>query len=236
MMAARDRATGAARDVGQAQHLGRRRRAVGVHEAEHVGIRAAEGLGDHAALAELRIFVQAHAPVFVGVLTNDLGGAVRAAIEGNLKAHVAPATNGPVGTEGATNPVLLVVRGDHDVKTQENLPDGAGVQRTGIRERRRRPRRRNPTTRLGVPMHARPKRGRRHTGPQNVRSYEWTRRMSDSYPIIQDALSDMQKEFMGCVETHLDPPEGNEPSYRVEALYRVDDAPGDGVRFAFMVD
>ena len=60
--------------------------------------------------------------------------------------------------------------------------------------------------------------------------------MSDSYPIIQDALSDMQKEFMGCVETHLDPPEGNEPSYRVEALYRVDDAPGDGVRFAFMVD
>ena len=31
--------------------------------------------------------------------------------------------------------------------------------------------------------------------------------MSDSYPTIQDILSDTQKEFMGCVEMHLDPPE-----------------------------
>jgi hypothetical protein len=60
--------------------------------------------------------------------------------------------------------------------------------------------------------------------------------MSDSYPIIQDSLSEMQREFMGCVETHLDPPEAAEPSYRVEALYRVEDESDDGVRFAVMVD
>ena len=59
--------------------------------------------------------------------------------------------------------------------------------------------------------------------------------MSDSYPTIQDFLSEMQKEFMGCVETHLDPPEHDDPSYRVEAVYRVDDE-NDAVRFVMSVD
>jgi hypothetical protein len=58
--------------------------------------------------------------------------------------------------------------------------------------------------------------------------------MSDSYPTIQDSLSDMQKEFMGCVETHLDPPEHDDPSYHVEALYRADD--DAAVRFKLTVD
>lgn len=64
--------------------------------------------------------------------------------------------------------------------------------------------------------------------------------MSDSYPIIQDSLSEMQREFMGCVETHLDPPDGDDPSYRVEAVYRLNDGDdvsvGDAVRFSFSVD
>jgi hypothetical protein len=58
--------------------------------------------------------------------------------------------------------------------------------------------------------------------------------MSDSYPTIQDSLSEMQKEFMGCVEMHLDPPEHSDRSYRVESLYRMDD--GSGIRFALSVD
>ena len=58
--------------------------------------------------------------------------------------------------------------------------------------------------------------------------------MSDSYPTIQDSLSDVQKEFMGCVETHLDPPEHDDPSYRVEALYQTDD--GSALRFAMVID
>jgi hypothetical protein len=58
--------------------------------------------------------------------------------------------------------------------------------------------------------------------------------MSDSYPTVQDALSDTQRQFMGCVETHLDPPEGDDPSYVVEALYRSDD--GDTIRFVLAVD
>lgn len=59
--------------------------------------------------------------------------------------------------------------------------------------------------------------------------------MSDSYPTLQDSLSEIQKEFMGCVEMHLDPPEHEDPSYRVEALYRIT---GDerGVRFEMSVD
>jgi hypothetical protein len=59
--------------------------------------------------------------------------------------------------------------------------------------------------------------------------------MSDSYPTIQDFLSEMQKEFMGCVEMHLDPPEHADPSYQVEALYRVNDDEG-AVRFVMSVD
>jgi hypothetical protein len=59
--------------------------------------------------------------------------------------------------------------------------------------------------------------------------------MSDSYPTIQDFLSETQKEFMGCVEMHLDPPEHADPTYRVEALYRVEDD-GDVIRFAMSVD
>jgi hypothetical protein len=44
----------------------------------------------------------------------------------------------------------------------------------------------------------------------------------------------MQKEFMGCVEMHLDPPERSDPTYRVEALYGCDD--GEGIRFSLSVD
>jgi hypothetical protein len=58
--------------------------------------------------------------------------------------------------------------------------------------------------------------------------------MSDSYPTFQDSLSEMQKEFMGCVETHLDPPESDEPTYEVEARYRADDQAV--IRFVLSVD
>jgi hypothetical protein len=59
--------------------------------------------------------------------------------------------------------------------------------------------------------------------------------VSDSYPIIQESLSEMQREFMGCVEMHLDPPEDPAPAYRVEAVYRYADGearlPGNAIRF-----
>ena len=64
--------------------------------------------------------------------------------------------------------------------------------------------------------------------------------MSDSYPTIQDILSDTQKEFMGCVEMHLDPPEDEIDVYEVDALFRYDDPesqlPGNAIRFAIAVD
>src|SRR5438045_3150789 len=66
------------------------------------------------------------------------------------------------------------------------------------------------------------------------------RAMSDSYPTIQDTLSDIQKEFMGCVEMHLDPPEDDLDRYVVEAIYRYDDPecplPGNGIRFTVAND
>lgn len=39
---------------------------------------------------------------------------------------------------------------------------------------------------------------------------------------------------MGCVEMHLDPPEHDDPSYRVESLYKADD--GSAVRFTMVID
>jgi hypothetical protein len=64
--------------------------------------------------------------------------------------------------------------------------------------------------------------------------------MSDSYPTIQESLSAIEQEFMGCVEMHLDPPETAARSYRVEALYRHENGdsklPGNAIRFAVSVD
>ena len=64
--------------------------------------------------------------------------------------------------------------------------------------------------------------------------------MSDSYPTIQDSLSNVQKEFLGCVEMHLDPPDHDGRSYAVEAIFSLDsrdaDLPGDSVRFTLSVD
>ena len=65
--------------------------------------------------------------------------------------------------------------------------------------------------------------------------------MSNSYPTIQDTLSDVEKDFMGCVEMHLDPPEHEDPSYHVEARYRCEDdpeveLPGREILFTVSVD
>jgi hypothetical protein len=64
--------------------------------------------------------------------------------------------------------------------------------------------------------------------------------MSDSYPTIQDTLSDMQKEFMGCVEMHLDPPEDDTNRYLVEAVFKYDapecELPGNAIKFTIAVD
>lgn len=64
--------------------------------------------------------------------------------------------------------------------------------------------------------------------------------MSDSYPTIQESLSDLQKEFLGCVESHLDPPEFGGSAYRVEALLAHGegeaDLPGNAIRFTLAID
>ena len=64
--------------------------------------------------------------------------------------------------------------------------------------------------------------------------------MSDSYPTIQETLTDMQKEFMGCVEMHLDPPDDETDRYLVEAIFKYDDPeaelPGNAIRFTIAVD
>ena len=58
--------------------------------------------------------------------------------------------------------------------------------------------------------------------------------MSDSYPTIAESLSEIEQDFMGCVEMHLDPPEHDDPSYSVEAVWGTDD--GDRIRFQLVVD
>ena len=58
--------------------------------------------------------------------------------------------------------------------------------------------------------------------------------MSDSYPTIQDALSEVQKDFLGCVEMHLDPPEHGPQTYAVESTYRCTGSK-DAIRFKLAV-
>ena len=64
--------------------------------------------------------------------------------------------------------------------------------------------------------------------------------MSDSYPTIQESLSDMQKEFFGAVECHLDPPEFATSTYSIEAVFAHDEGeaqvPGNAIRFVVAVD
>lgn len=64
--------------------------------------------------------------------------------------------------------------------------------------------------------------------------------MSDSYPTIQESLSDMQKEFFGAVECHLDPPEFGTSTYSIEAVFAHDEGeaqvPGNAIRFVVAVD
>ena len=64
--------------------------------------------------------------------------------------------------------------------------------------------------------------------------------MSDSYPTIQESLSEMQKQFLGAVEAHLDPPEFITNTYSIEALYAHDEGeaevPGNAIRFVVAVD
>ena len=88
MAAARDRAAGVARGARQPQHLLGRRGAVGVGEADEVRIRAPEGLGDDAALAEPRVLDEPHAPVLGAVVADDVCGAVAAGVEGHDEADV----------------------------------------------------------------------------------------------------------------------------------------------------
>ena len=64
--------------------------------------------------------------------------------------------------------------------------------------------------------------------------------MSNSYPTIQDSLSEVQKDFMGCVEMHLDPPDHDALLYSVESLWTCDepevaDVPGEAIRFKLEV-
>jgi hypothetical protein len=65
--------------------------------------------------------------------------------------------------------------------------------------------------------------------------------VSESFPAITDRLSDMAKEFMGCVEMHLDPPEDDDDHrYKVQALFRYGggdwNLPGNALRFTIAVD
>lgn len=58
--------------------------------------------------------------------------------------------------------------------------------------------------------------------------------MSDSYPTIEDSLSELEQEFMGCVEMHVDPPEHDSTTYEVEGLFAT--GAGERVRFTVAID
>ena len=100
----------------------RRRRAVGVDEAHEVGVGAPEGLGDHPALAELRVLEQLDAVVVVRVGLHDLRRAVAAVVHRDEEPVSGSGQRVAVRAERAADPVLLVVRGHDDVQAQAVLP------------------------------------------------------------------------------------------------------------------
>jgi hypothetical protein len=108
--------------VGEAQELARRGGAVGVDEADEVGVGAFEGLGDHAPLAELGVRERVHTRVLPLVGVDDLRRAVGARVERAEEPDVVVRAGGAIRTQGAVDPVLLVVRWHHDVETHSDLP------------------------------------------------------------------------------------------------------------------
>jgi hypothetical protein len=62
--------------------------------------------------------------------------------------------------------------------------------------------------------------------------------MSESFPIVQEELSDTQREFMDLVETYIIPPPVRGASYSVSYIYPVShgELPGNGIKFRLAVD
>jgi hypothetical protein len=118
--------------VGHAGELGRRGGAVGVDEADEVGVATAKGLHQHAALPELGELVQVDPRVDPGVGADDVGGAVVAPVEGDVKADVGLGETGAVRPQRPLDPLLFVVRGDDDVQGHGQSPSVRGVEREAV--------------------------------------------------------------------------------------------------------
>jgi hypothetical protein len=88
MAATGDDAVDARRLLGQPRQFGGWGGAVGVDEADEVGVAAAEHLHQHAALAELGELVEPDPIVGGGVAEHDVGGVITAAVERDVEAHI----------------------------------------------------------------------------------------------------------------------------------------------------
>ncbi len=64
--------------------------------------------------------------VVADVATHDVGGAVVAAVEGDVEADVGLREAGAVGVQRAFDALFFVVRGNDDVERHGEPPDGAG--------------------------------------------------------------------------------------------------------------
>jgi hypothetical protein len=105
----------------QAQQLAGRSCAVGIDEADEVGIRAGEGLTDHAPLTELGQGQDADAIVLGHVISHDRLGSVRARVQGDDKSDPGIPDLSAVAGQGATDSVFLVVGWKNDVQAHASL-------------------------------------------------------------------------------------------------------------------
>ena len=136
MAAAADGPVGARRhQIGQAAQLLGRGGAVGVDEADEVGVgpgRGAEALAQGPALAELGELEEPDARVLGGVAADDVEGAVLAPVQGDPEADVIGGQGFAVGAQRPVDPVLLVVGRQNEVESQGGLL-GAKTERTARR-------------------------------------------------------------------------------------------------------
>lgn len=91
-------------------------RPIGIDERDDVTRRASESLHDDATLSQLGKFVVSDARILGRAASDDACRRISTSIERNVKSDIGVRERKEVGVESATDAVLLIVGGDHDVQ------------------------------------------------------------------------------------------------------------------------
>jgi hypothetical protein len=115
MVTSRYGAVGRFGGLDEPEEFRRRCSAVGVDEADEIGLTDTERLHEHSALPELGELQEADPMVGRHMSAHHVDRSIRTSIQRNDEACVGRLASGSIRTKRATDPFLLVMGGDHDV-------------------------------------------------------------------------------------------------------------------------